>query len=130
MGKPVKGLKVQIEPFFIADECTQVVARDLRCPHVDTIISENALSQAFGEICVSGDVMAIKSGGHHKTGDVGYIDLKGRIWLCGRKLHIIRTISGHIVCSVALVVIVKFCRPVKECALVNVPEKQTYNFIC
>ena len=130
LGKPVKGLKVQIEPFFIADESTLVDARDLRCPHVDTIISENALSQAFGEICLSGDVMAIKSGGYHKTGDVGYIDLEGRIWLCGRKLHIIRTISGHIVCSVALEAIVKFCPPVKECALLVCPKsKHTILFV-
>eukprot|EP00944_MAST-04C_sp_MAST-4C-sp1_P002847 g2847.t1 len=130
LGKPVKGLKVQIQPFFIADESALVVARDLRCPHVDTIISDNALSRAFGEICLSGNVMAVKSGGHHKTGDVGYIDLKGRIWLCGRKSHIIRTISGHIVCSVALEAIAKFCSPVKECALLVCPKsKNTILFV-
>ncbi|WP_405997233.1 fatty acid CoA ligase family protein [Streptomyces sp. NBC_00829] len=32
----------------------------------------------------------------HRTGDVGWIDGKGRIWFCGRKSHRVRTASGDL----------------------------------
>ena len=32
----------------------------------------------------------------HRMGDIGYVDSKGRVWVCGRKMHCVETIDGLI----------------------------------
>lgn len=40
----------------------------------------------------------------HRMGDVGYFDKQGRLWFCGRKAHIVHTLSGpmYSVCCEAI----------------------------
>ena len=89
VGLPVPGMDVAI--IAISDEAIGTWSDDLRVP-VGTI----------GEIVVKGPVVSsayfkreaatrqakIRCAGgtfRHRMGDVGYLDAKGRLWMCGRK---------------------------------------------
>jgi acyl-CoA synthetase (AMP-forming)/AMP-acid ligase II len=62
----------------------------------------------------------------HRMGDIGYYDVKGRLWFCGRKAHRVITKDG-ILYSVCCEAIFNRHPDVSRCALVGVgPEgKQT-----
>ena len=121
LGKPVTDLKVKIIPLSFTDhdddDDQKSIHREqlLQCPNFDIIIAKHALYQQFGEISVRGNMLTHDQ--YHNTGDVGYIDLNDRIWLCGRKAHIIHTKSGHILSSVAFESIVNYLPYVKQSAI-------------
>lgn len=67
--------------------------------------------EEIGEIVVSGPVVTreyfrqpeatrlakIADGDRfwHRMGDVGYLDIGGRLWFCGRKVHVVETAAGR-----------------------------------
>ncbi len=98
VGRPLPGLDVRVIPI-----------RDDPIPHWDDAL---ALPPGeVGEIVVKGPVVtrtyvnrpdatarakirAADGGIWHRMGDVGYFDVKGRLWFCGRKAHRVETPQG------------------------------------
>src|SRR5690606_31191471 len=98
VGRPVPGMEVAI--------------LELRDEPIATWDPRLLLSPgAIGEIVVCGPVVTqgyfdrpeataaarIPDGERvwHRMGDVGYLDGEGRLWMCGRKAHRVRTTSGR-----------------------------------
>lgn len=141
LGRAIDGLKVKITPlsFINNDEVSAFHDNDadnldsdtllLCCPNPKEIINKNAAFQKFGEISLSGNNLTLGSNKYHDTGDVGYLDLADRIWLCGRKSHIVRSKSGRFLCSVALESIVNYLPSIEQCALVSSIEGRVVLFI-
>jgi acyl-CoA synthetase (AMP-forming)/AMP-acid ligase II len=98
VGRPVAGMTVQV--IRISDEPIPSWSDDLLLP-----------AGEIGEIVVRGPVVTREyynrpeatalhkivdaqcGGVHHRMGDVGYFDDRGRLWFCGRKAHRVRTAS-------------------------------------
>ena len=92
----------------------------------------------IGEIIVSGPVATreyfqrpdatelakIKDGDSfwHRMGDVGYFDDTGRLWFCGRKAHIVSTLTGPMY-SVCCEAIFNNHPAIYRCALVGIGAK-------
>ncbi len=98
VGMPVPGMEVRILP--IHEEPIERWSDDLPLP-----------TGEIGEIAVSGPVVtpsyynqpestrlakipALDGTLWHRMGDVGYFDSGGRLWMCGRKGHRVKTESG------------------------------------
>ncbi len=88
---------------------------------IRTIADAEALSPGeIGEIIVRGPVATREyfrrpeatamakipdgNGFWHRMGDVGYLDSEGRLWFCGRKAHIVHSVTGpmYSVCCEAI----------------------------
>lgn len=97
VGPPVPSMQVAIIP--ISDD-----------PIADWSEVEPLAPGQIGEIVVKGPVVTpgyyareaatalakIPDGEHvrHRMGDVGYLDPRGRLWMCGRKAHRVQTSAG------------------------------------
>jgi olefin beta-lactone synthetase len=99
VGLPVEGVEVRIIP--ITDEPIPTWSDELALPEGQ-----------IGEIVVKGPVVTRRyfnreastalakihepaTGAiRHRMGDVGYLDDKGRLWMCGRKSHRVQTEHG------------------------------------
>jgi acyl-CoA synthetase (AMP-forming)/AMP-acid ligase II len=106
VGRPVDGMVVRI--IRISDEPIEQWSDALQVP-----------AGTIGEITVAGPVVTreywarpeqtkaakLREGDRivHRMGDVGYLDGKGRVWMCGRKSHRVETETG-----------VHFSTPVEE----------------
>lgn len=97
VGRVVSGMEVRIIP--VIDDA------------VESLIDTAALPRGtIGEIIVRGPVATREyfrrpdatrqakipdgDGFWHRMGDVGYFDDCNRLWFCGRKAHIVRTVNG------------------------------------
>ena len=97
VGTPIGGAAIRIIP--ISDEPITTWDESLALP-----------TGEIGEIVVKGEVVTRlylnrpqktaeakiydHDGFWHRMGDLGYIDEKGRIWVCGRKAHRVETEQG------------------------------------
>jgi olefin beta-lactone synthetase len=92
VGMPLPGVQIQISPF---DPFGRVAGP----PQAGVEIS--------GEICVSAahvkdcydrlwatEWASARDPGWHRTGDVGHLDVAGRLWVEGRLVHVIMTADG------------------------------------
>lgn len=97
VGFPVAGLAVRIIPIS-----------DVAIASMDTV--STCPTGTIGEICVCGaqvtqryfdqepatQLAKIADGARwwHRMGDLGYLDVQGRLWFCGRKSQRVRTAQG------------------------------------
>ncbi|MCZ3387042.1 MAG: alpha/beta fold hydrolase [Actinomycetia bacterium] len=92
VGRPVSGVQVAISPLDPAGGATE--------PLTDS-------PDVTGEICVRGPHVkdhydqlwatqrdSARDHGWHRTGDIGHLDVDGRLWVEGRVAHIITTPAG------------------------------------
>lgn len=99
VGRPVPGIELRILP--ISDEAIPALEQVTPLP-----------TGELGEICVAGPVVTrsyharstatrlakIREGSRiwHRMGDLGHIDAQGRLWMCGRKGHRVRSAKGEL----------------------------------
>lgn len=99
VGRPVNGVEVAVIETHEAP--IKIWSDSLR-----------VLKGQVGEIAVKGPVVtgeyfrraedtakakiAAENGFWHRMGDLGYFDDKGRLWLCGRKAHLVKTTNGDL----------------------------------
>ena len=99
VGLPVKGVDIAI--IKITEDAVPIWSEELRLP-----------KNQIGEIVVKGPFVTKvyynlpdrtrlakindpRDGNiWHRMGDVGYLDEKGRLWMCGRKVHRVETAEG------------------------------------
>lgn len=127
VGRPVTSMDVAIieiteEPIETWDDSLRVAAGQIgeivvKGPVVTpSYYNRDASTRAAKIADASAD-----GGVRHRMGDVGYLDETGRLWMCGRKAHRVRTKDGPIftVCCEAI-----FNRnaAVRRTALVGVPD--------
>ncbi|MET9670892.1 fatty acid CoA ligase family protein [Streptomyces sp. NPDC006475] len=64
----------------------------------EIVVSGQAVSQGYFQSPRADEDHKIQDGDRrwHRTGDVGWIDDRGRIWFCGRKSHRVRTVNGDL----------------------------------
>ncbi len=92
VGTPLPGVQIQISPF-------DPLGRAAGPPQ--------AIVEISGEICVSAahvkdrydqlwatEWASSRDPGWHRTGDVGHLDVAGRLWVEGRLVHVITTADG------------------------------------
>ncbi len=92
VGQPIAGVEVAVDPL------------DADGRPVGSLSYE---PEVVGEICVRAahardhydklwetTLAASQPEGWHRTGDVGHVDIEGRLWVEGRMVHIIRTPAG------------------------------------
>ena len=97
VGSPVPGLEARI--IRISDEAIASWDDSLLVPPGE--IGEIAVkaahaSRSYFNLPAATALAKIPDGSHfyHRMGDVGYVDLKGRLWFCGRKAHRVVTSQG------------------------------------
>ena len=104
--------------------------------HLERIRELHALE--IGEILVSGPVVTreyyrqpeatllakIPDGNRfwHRMGDVGYLDAEGRLWFCGRKVHVVESPHGRMFTICCEAIFNQHPR-IFRCALVGIGEK-------
>lgn len=94
VGRPVAGVQVAISPLDANGSATG--------PLTDT-------ADVTGEICVRGPHVkdhydqlwstqreSSRDHGWHRTGDLGHLDVDGRLWVEGRAAHVITTAAGPV----------------------------------
>jgi acyl-CoA synthetase (AMP-forming)/AMP-acid ligase II len=98
VGLPVPGMDVAI--IAITDEVIETWSEDLRVP-VGTIgeivVQGPVVSRAYfkrDESTRRAKIASADGTFRHRMGDVGYLDAKGRVWMCGRKSHRVELESG------------------------------------
>ncbi len=91
VGLPVPGMDVAV--IAITDEVIDTWSDDLRVP-VGTIgeivVQGPVVSRAYfkrEESTKRAKIASADGTFRHRMGDVGYLDAKGRVWMCGRKSH-------------------------------------------
>ena len=124
--------------------CVGIIAPNMRVEII--AISDDVIEQwtdaqlleqgAIGEICVQGLVVTTEykeEPNHtklakmydgdkiwHRMGDVGYIDIEGRLWFCGRKKHRVVCSDGETLFPVPCEAIFNLHEAVERSALVGV----------
>jgi acyl-coenzyme A synthetase/AMP-(fatty) acid ligase/pimeloyl-ACP methyl ester carboxylesterase len=126
VGQPLPGIEVQVSP----------LARDGAA-----IAPLTAAPRVTGEICVRGPHLkdrydqlwatehdSSQNPGWHRTGDVGHLDEKGRLWVEGRLGHVIAHASGPVT-PVGIEQRVQRLAPVRMAAAVGVGPRGTQQVV-
>jgi len=129
VGKPIEGVEVEI---------IKITEDNIQDWH--TVVNTDLLNQPnqIGEIVVKGPMVSaayyerdsatqsakIKDGEHirHRMGDLGYLDDKGLLWMCGRKAHRVET-PKEVLFSIPCERIFNTHKAVKRTALVGVIKR-------
>ena len=83
VGVPASGVEISIDPLTGDTSIGEIV---VRAPHMRT---------AYDRLWHT-TYLASQPEGWHRTGDVGHIDSDGRLWVTGRRGHVVWTNSGPI----------------------------------
>lgn len=99
VGRPVEGAEVRVirisdQPISSWDQVEALPAGEIgeitvRGPMVTESYWARPERTALAKIDEEGQVV-------HRMGDVGYFDEHGRLWMCGRKDHRVRTAAGDL----------------------------------
>ena len=97
VGTPIPGVQVAIIP--ISDDPIERWTDDLVLPGGEigelVVWGANVSAEYLGQPRAN-SLAKIRTEGQirHRTGDVGYLDERGRVWFCGRKSHRVVTSDG------------------------------------
>ena len=98
VGTPIPGVRVAIVP--ISDDPIERWTDDLVLPGGEigelVVWGANVSAEYLGQPKANSLAKIRTPEGQirHRTGDVGYLDEKGRVWFCGRKSHRVVTSGG------------------------------------
>ncbi len=85
VGTPVDGVEVRIEP----------IDHPLRKGFGEVVVRSPWVSSGYADLWAT-QRAARPGDGWHRTGDVGHLDVQGRLWIEGRLAHVIRTVDGGV----------------------------------
>ncbi|MBR9726894.1 olefin beta-lactone synthetase [Shewanella intestini] len=92
VGQPIAGVKVDIIAIDDGQVNTWSKAKTLAQGEIgEIVVSSPMASQAYYQRPKATEMAKIADGDimRHRMGDVGYIDDIGRLWMCGRKGHLV-----------------------------------------
>ena len=145
----VKGMRdfgFRVIQSYVLTECGPMVALNPDKASKDASVGRalpggeirihNPSFEGIGEICYRGDnvmigyykmpelTAQIKKNGWLYTGDLGYIDEEGYLYVTGRKKNVITVSGGKCVYPEELETLLARCPYVDECAIVGVPNEK------
>lgn len=94
VGSPVDGAEVRIVPLgFDADELPDPVADG---EMGEILVRAPWVSDGYLGLWATERAARPGSGEWHRSGDVGHVDVAGRLWVEGRAVHVIDTVDGPV----------------------------------
>jgi olefin beta-lactone synthetase len=125
VGKPLATVKLKIIEMTAGPIRSLAEAKELPAGQVGEIIVQGAVvTRTYFAQPEATSLAKIADGDRfwHRMGDVGYLDDQGRVWFCGRKSHVVETVSGRLFTDRIEPVFNEHPR-VRRCALVGIGEK-------
>ena len=94
VGRPVRGAQVRIVPLdFDPDELPDAVADGAVG---EILVRAPWVSEGYLGLWATQRAARPGSGDWHRSGDVGHVDVEGRLWVEGRATHVIHGVDGTI----------------------------------
>jgi acyl-CoA synthetase (AMP-forming)/AMP-acid ligase II len=94
VGPAVPGVEVRIVPLgFDPDELPEAVAA---WPMGEILVRAPWVSDGYLGLWATERAARPGSGEWHRSGDVGHVDARGRLWVEGRAVHVIHGVDGPI----------------------------------
>lgn len=118
VGRPLPGVEVQIAPLPNSpDDADGALTTE---PDVtgEIVVRAAHVKDRYDQLWATQHASA-QDGDSHRTGDVGHLDGEGRLWIEGRRQHVVHTASGPLT-PVALELLVQELPGVAEAAVVGV----------
>ncbi|PIE59626.1 MAG: peptide synthase [Desulfobulbus propionicus] len=96
VGRPLPGISIRIIEPVDTPIPTWDTAKELKDMEIGEIVVKGPVVTREYDHCDAENRMSKIADGKsfwHRIGDMGYLDLKGRLWFCGRKAH--RVLAAH-----------------------------------
>ena len=126
VGRPLSGVRVRISALDPIGQATGDLTDD---------------AEVTGEICVAAphvkdrydnlwavEAASSRNPGWHRTGDVGHLDVAGRLWVEGRLVHVVTTANGPVT-PVGMEQRIEVLDSVKSAAIVGVGPVGTQQLV-
>lgn len=123
LGRPVASVTVRVKRLDGAGDCTPGEIGELAVagPGVVTTYASEPELTAAAQFTEDGLTF-------HRTGDVGALDASGRLWLAGRREHVVRTPHDTLLFPLPIERIADRCAGVRRSALVSVGQSPVLVF--
>ncbi len=94
VGRPLPGVGVRISPL---DDFGRAIGELTERPHVtgEICVAAAHVKERYDQLWAT-EAASSRNAGWHRTGDVGHIDVDGRLWVEGRLVQMIITASGPV----------------------------------
>ncbi len=94
VGLPLSGVEVSVDPFDSMGASTGALTT---APMVagEIVIRARHARHGYDRLWHT-EFRASQPAGHHRTGDVGHLDMAGRLWVGGRTGHVITSANGPV----------------------------------
>ena len=118
VGHPLQGVEVSIAP--LPRDPSEPDGPPTTDPDVtgEIIVRAAHVKARYDQLWATQHA-STRDGDAHRTGDVGHLDTKGRLWIEGRRQHVLHTASGPLT-PVALELAVQELEGVADAAVVGV----------
>ncbi len=118
VGPPLPGVEVSIAP--LPSDPSQPDGDPTTTPDVtgEIIVSAAHVKDHYDQLWATQRASA-RDGDSHRTGDVGHLDAEGRLWVEGRRQHVVHTASGPLT-PVALELALHGLPGIRDAAVVGV----------
>jgi len=126
VGRPVPGSTVEVVPLDAAGAAT---GAPTTAPGVtgEILVAAPHLKRTYDRLWAT-QAASADHPGRHRTGDVGHLDARGRLWVEGRLAHIVTTPDG-VVTPVAVEHAAERVRGVRRAAAVGVGPAGTQQLV-
>ncbi|MGC0249598.1 alpha/beta fold hydrolase [Pseudactinotalea sp. Z1748] len=126
VGHPVPGAQARIIPL---DDAGAATGDATTAPGItgEVLVTAAHLKRTYDQLWAT-QAASADHAGWHRTGDVGHLDARGRLWIEGRLAHIIRT-AGGVVTPVAIEHAAQQIRGVQRAAAVGVGPAGTQHVV-
>ena len=118
VGRPLPGVEVSIAP--LPQDPSQPDGDPTTDPDVtgEIIVSAAHVKDHYDQLWATQRASA-RDGDSHRTGDVGHLDSEGRLWVEGRRQHVVHAASGPLT-PVALELALQGLPGIRDAAVVGV----------
>ncbi len=118
VGRPLDGVEVSIAP--LPQDPSHPDGDPTTDPGVtgEIIVSAAHVKDHYDQLWATQHASA-RDGDSHRTGDVGHLDADGRLWVEGRRQHVVHTASGPLT-PVALELALQELPGIRDAAVVGV----------
>ena len=118
VGRPLAGVTVSIAP--LPRDPSEPDGAPTTEPDVtgEIIVAATHVKDHYDQLWATQRASA-RDGDSHRTGDVGHLDSEGRLWVGGRRQHVVHTASGPLT-PVALELAVQRLPGIRDAAIVGV----------
>ncbi len=123
VGRPLAGVEVSIAP--LPQDPSQPDGDPTKDPDVtgEIIVAAAHVKDHYDQLWATQRASS-RDGDSHRTGDVGHLDTEGRLWVEGRRQHVVHAASGPLT-PVALELALQAIPGIRDAAIVGVGPEGT-----